>query len=469
MKRTKYSGFFRVERSLTLLFLTPAVPGSICRQRMTQNTDIQELRLPRTEGFAGSIRPPGSKSIANRALFLAALAQGKTLLRNIPDADDVQILKKTLPLLGVGVQTVKLEKGRERLEITGCGGPFPVQSANLYLENAGTAIRPMLPILSAGSGNFTIDGNEQMRKRPIRDLVESLQSLGVDVVCETGCPPLQLRAKGLAGGRVSISGKTSSQFLTALLLAAPLADSDMEIISRDDPVSKPYIDMTIRMMGDFGVEVKRDGYRSFFVRRGKYTSPGEYVIESDATAATYFLAAGALPGSGPVIVKGIGKNSIQGDVRFTEILERMGARVSKDSESLGSESPPGNAKLRSIDVDMNDMPDAAMTLAVLALFAEGKTSIRNIGNLRVKESERIHGLWSELSKLGAQVREEEDALYIQPAGELKDCSIETYRDHRMAMAFALASRGTSLGILDPGCVSKTYPHFFEDFLSLRRK
>ncbi|MEQ9366574.1 MAG: 3-phosphoshikimate 1-carboxyvinyltransferase [Leptospirales bacterium] len=430
------------------------------------------LKIPRLGSIAGEVRLPGSKSIANRALLLAALAEGRTRITNLPVADDVQILVRTLPRLGVEVNALAgaaSEGTVTALEITGAAGPFSIGGAEINVDNAGTAFRPLTALLAAGAGDFVIDGNAQMRERPIRDLVDGLRELGVDVECEAnGCPPVRLRAKGIAGGTVRMSGTVSSQYISAVLMASPFArNSDLVIELPAEPVSKPYIDLTIDMMADFGVMVGREGYRHFRTAAGQnYRSPGSYAIEGDASAATYFLGAAALPGCGPVRVLGLGRASRQGDVAFAALLREMGATVTYGDdwiEARGTAAP----RLRAIDRDMNDMPDAAMTAAVLALFADGESHIRNIANLRVKESERIRGLRTELEKLGASVREETDALHIRPPAQgLRPARIETYKDHRMAMAFALAAFGTDLEIVDPACVGKTYTRYFEDFLPL---
>lgn len=461
---------------------------------VTTNTTSDSLKIPHLKSITGEVRLPGSKSIANRALLLAALADGQTRISNLPIADDVQILIQTLPALGVPIRALagpglsaseanaaaaaqdapsqQSDGAITELEVTGAGGPFRISRGEINVENAGTAFRPLTAVLAAGTGEFVIDGNAQMRERPIRDLVDGLRELGIDIECEpNGCPPVRLRARGIAGGTVRMSGTVSSQYISAVLMASPFArDRDLAIELPAEPVSKPYIDLTIDMMADFGVIVGRDGYRLFRTAAGQnYRTPGVYPIEGDASAATYFLGAGALPGCGPVRVHGLSRNSRQGDVGFAELLREMGADISYGDDWIevrGAAGRPGG-RLKALDRDMNDMPDAAMTVAVLALFADGESHIRNIANLRVKESERIRGLRTELEKLGAVVREEHDALHITPpdAG-LRSARIETYKDHRMAMAFSLAAFGAPLEILDPGCVAKTYTRYFEDFLPL---
>lgn len=427
----------------------------------------QELLLIQKKDLAsGPVELPGSKSLANRALLLASLAKGKTLIKNIPSSDDVAVLLRTLPSLGVEVSG----NGSEAT-IHGVGGIYPVSTANLNLENAGTALRPLVSILAASSGSFTIDGNEQMRKRPIGDLVAALQKLGVRIESNDGFPPVTIEADGLEGGEVSLSGAVSSQFISSLLLAAPLARNEITLTLADSPVSKPYIDMTVHCMLEFGVDVKREEYRKFHVPVKSYRSPGVYTIEPDATAASYFLAAGALPGCGPVRIKDLSFASIQGDLCFLDILKKMGAEIGYADNMIVimGPSPSKQPKLHAVDVDMNNMPDVAMTLAVLALFCDGESHIRNIANLRVKESERIRGLKTELEKLGAKVREEHDALHITPPEKFQNARIETYDDHRMAMAFSLAAFGADVEIMNPACVTKTFPNFFETFLPLLKK
>lgn len=418
------------------------------------------LALPRTRRFIGQVAPPGSKSIANRALLLAALTRGTTILENLPESDDVRLLLAAIEKLGVSVR-----RGSGQVVIEGAGGPFAVRKAELFLGNAGTAMRPLTAVLAAGRGEFLLDGDEHMRRRPISDLVDALGRQGVSVSCSPqGTPPVRLHADGLPGGTYKLSGSVSSQFVSALLLAAPLAASSIEIQLPQTPVSLPYIDLTIAMMSDFGVSVDRSSdYCNYRLNPATYSSVGRYAVEADASAATYFLAAGCLPGCGPVRVTGFSRNSRQGDAAFAGVLEHMGAAVSYGPDWIETRA---GSELRGIDVDMNAMPDAAMTLAVLALFARGPTYIRNVANLRVKESERLAGLSSELQKLGARIDEAHDSLRIHPPGALTPARIATFDDHRMAMAFALACFGTALEIENPGCTAKTYPHFFADFSSI---
>ncbi|MBL8020609.1 MAG: 3-phosphoshikimate 1-carboxyvinyltransferase [Leptospirales bacterium] len=422
-----------------------------------------ELTLKQTNRFEGSVVLPGSKSIANRALLLSAVSSGKTEIQGLPDAEDVEVMLRNLPALGI-----RTDNEDERVTIAGCGGPFPVEFASLRLENAGTALRPLVAMLCAGRGSFTIDGNDQMRNRPIGDLVRGLARLGITIRAEEKVqggktdlyPPVRIETAGFPGGETVLSGSVSSQFISAFLLAAPLAARSVRLLIAEEPVSKPYIDLTIHMMQEFGVKVERKGYAEFVIDPQKYKTPGKYRVEADATAATYFMALGAL--AGPVTVSSLSKASAQGDIHFAELLQKMGARVDHVDDRITVR----RGDLNGIDVDMNDMPDAAMTLAVLALFARGTTRIRNIANLRVKESERIKGLATELTRLGAMVEEGEDSLTVHPPETLRPARIETYKDHRMAMAFSLASFGTEVTILDPDCVRKTYTHYFRDFFAV---
>jgi 3-phosphoshikimate 1-carboxyvinyltransferase len=420
---------------------------------------VDRLEIPRMGIFSGSVQLPGSKSIGNRALLLAALAKGETLLQNVPDADDVVVLLRQLPFLGVNCTRSESETANS-YRIVGTGGPFPIREGLFHVENAGTALRPLVAILSAGQGSFTIDGNEQMRRRPVADLVSAIRSAGVTIACSAeGTPPVTMRTDGWKSTSFSISGKTSSQFISALLLAAPLSGRRVTIQLPGEPVSRPYIDLTLRMMEQFGVRTERDGYQRFIVPENQsYESPGTYYIEGDATAATYFMTAGML--SGPVRIYGLDESSIQGDIRYIDIVRAQGGTVRTGRNWIETQH---QGFVRGICADMNDMPDAAMTLAVTGLFADHPVEIRNVANLRVKESERIRGLRNELEKFGAAVDEFPDGLRVHPPQIVHRAEVETYRDHRMAMAFSLAAILTDLVILDPDCVNKTYPRYFEDF------
>lgn len=364
------------------------------------------------------------------------------------------------------------EKWEENtLIVTGCGGHFPLEGDNieLFLGNAGTAMRPLTAAVAvAGKGNFVLDGIARMRERPIQDLVDGLVQLGVDAECilGTGCPPVRVKAEGVkSGGRVELSGAVSSQYLTALLMAAPLAQGDggTDIIITDELVSKPYVEMTIELMKRFGVEVElKDGLQHIYIPANQcYVSPGKAYVEGDASSASYFLAGATITG-GKITVEGCGSESLQGDVRFAEVMGLMGATVEWSPYSITIQGPP-RGQLKGIDHNCNDIPDAAMTLAVAALFAEGTTAIRDVYNWRVKETERMKAIVAELTKLGAKVEEGHDYCIITPPTDgVKSAKIETYDDHRMAMAFSLAAcSGVPITILDPGCTRKTFPSYFD--------
>lgn len=362
-------------------------------------------------------------------------------------------------LLGLGVG---LQDRKDVALVKGLGGPLSTQQArlNLNLGLAGTAFRPLTAALAAGSGHYVLDGTQRMRERPIAPLVDALRGLGANIryLAHDGYPPFEMNARGLKGGRVSLAGGLSSQFLSSLLLAAPLASGPVAIEVPGQQVSKPYIDMTILLMADFGVQVARDGYKRYEIHPSEYTSKGDYEIEADTSSASYFLAAGAIAGDGLRILN-LAKQSLQGDAGFAAVLERMGARVL----SQGQATVVSRAPLRGINVDLNHMPDAAMTLAVTALFAKGPTRIRGIGNWRIKETDRLAAMRNELVKLGAHVVTSDDMIEIRPPDRLEPACIKTYGDHRMAMCFSLACFGTQVGIEDPEVVAKTFPDYFDVF------
>ncbi|MFC0309251.1 3-phosphoshikimate 1-carboxyvinyltransferase [Gallibacterium trehalosifermentans] len=417
----------------------------------------------------GEITLPGSKSLSNRALLLAALAKGTTTITNLLDSDDVRHMLNALHALGVHYQ---LSEDKTTCQITGNNGAFHWQNGlSLFLGNAGTAMRPLTAALclAAPTGEkseIVLTGEPRMKERPIKDLVDALQQMGaeIDYLEQEGYPPLAIRNAGLKGGKVEISGAISSQFLTALLMAAPLAPQDSEIHIVGDLVSKPYIDITLKMMKIFGVNVSHQNYQVFYVAGGQhYISPTHFMVEGDASSASYFLAAAAIKGK--IKVKGIGKQSIQGDKLFVDVLEKMGANVHWADDYVEVE----HGELHGIDMDMNHIPDAAMTIATTALFAQGETVIRNIYNWRVKETDRLTAMATELRKVGAEVEEGEDFLRVQPLAltQFKHADIATYNDHRMAMCFALiALSDTSVTILEPECTAKTFPTFFDEFTKI---
>tara|TARA_B100001175_G_C19466662_1_gene619476 strand:+ start:73 stop:1251 length:1179 start_codon:yes stop_codon:yes gene_type:complete len=384
------------------------------------------------------------------------LAEGQTEIHNLLDSDDVRRMVEALEILGIQFE----EKRAENLiSVSGTAGKIPVSEATLMLGNAGTAIRPLTAAMTLGHGRFVLDGVTRMRERPIIDLVDGLSQLGANLRClnDTDCPPVEVIADGLPGGKTRLSGAISSQYLTAILLVAPYAKSEVEIEIIDKLVSVPYVEMTMRLMRHFGVSVNHKDFQTFQIPRQNYQSPGKLYVEGDASTASYFLAGAAITG-GSVTVKGCGTESIQGDSRFAEVLEQMGAKVDWGARQVKLTG----STLNGIDVDMNQMPDAAMTLAVTALFASGPTAIRNIYNWRVKETERLKAVSTELRKLGALVEEGHDYLVIHPPTRIKIASINTYDDHRMAMSFSLVACGkSSVTICNPDCVSKTFPDYFE--------
>lgn len=415
-----------------------------------------KLTLSPIHEISGIVNLPGSKSLSNRILLLSMLAEGQTEIHNLLDSDDVRRMVEALEILGIQFE----EKRAENLiSVSGTAGKIPVSEATLMLGNAGTAIRPLTAAMTLGYGRFVLDGVTRMRERPIIDLVDGLSQLGANLRCLNGtdCPPVEVIADGLPGGKTLLSGAISSQYLTAILLVAPYAKSDVEIEIIDKLVSVPYVEMTMRLMRHFGVSVNHKDFQTFQIPRQNYQSPGKLYVEGDASTASYFLAGAAITG-GSVTVKGCGTESIQGDSRFAAVLEQMGAKVDWDAHQVKLTG----STLNGIDVDMNQMPDAAMTLAVTALFASGPTAIRNIYNWRVKETERLKAVSTELRKLGAVVEEGHDYLVIHPPIRVKIASINTYDDHRMAMSFSLVACGkSSVTICNPDCVSKTFPDYFE--------
>ena len=416
---------------------------------------MKAITLEPISRIEGEINLPGSKSLSNRALLLAALAKGTTTVTNLLDSDDIRHMLNALKALGVNYQ---LSEDKTCCEVEGLGGAFQVENGlSLFLGNAGTAMRPLTAALCLKGdteGEVILTGEPRMKERPIKHLVDALLQAGANVryLENDGYPPLAIRNQGIKGGVVKIDGSISSQFLTALLMAAPLAEGDLDIHIVGDLVSKPYIDITLAMMKDFGISVENQHYQVFKVKGNQsYVSPGKYMVEGDASSASYFLAAAAIKGN--VKVTGIGKHSIQGDRLFADVLEKMGAKITWGD-------------------DMNHIPDAAMTIATTALFAKDETVIRNIYNWRVKETDRLAAMATELRKVGAEVEEGEDFIRIQPLAisQFKHAEIETYNDHRMAMCFALiALSDTPVTILDPKCTAKTFPTFFDEFekLSIR--
>ena len=422
---------------------------------------MDSLHLPPLRSASGCVRLPGSKSISNRMLLLAALAQGTTEIRDLLDSDDTRVMLAALQKVGVGVTAM----GSNAWRVEGGGGVFPVKDADLFMGNAGTAIRPLTAALALSGGHYRLSGVPRMHERPIGDLVDGLLQIGADIRYSgtSGFPPLAIHpARVQLAAPVRLRGDVSSQFLTALLMALPLTGEAAVIEMTTELISRPYIEITLNLMARFGVQVEREGWQRFTIAAGQgYRSPGVLHVEGDASAASYFLAAGAI-GGGPVRVEGVGRDSIQGDVRFAEALEAMGARIEWGEQHIEARAPV-SGKLQAFDLDLNHIPDAAMTLAVAALFADGRCLLRNIGSWRVKETDRIAAMAAELGKLGAIVEEGADFIAVTPAPTLvPNCAIDTYDDHRMAMCFALvALGGVPVTINDPACVNKTFPDYFD--------
>jgi 3-phosphoshikimate 1-carboxyvinyltransferase len=416
-----------------------------------------------------AVRVPGSKSLTNRALLIASLADGTTRLTNALFSDDSKYFANALQTLGFEVQSDEL---KQEITVTGLCGKIPSKKAELFIGNAGTAARFLSAFLTLGQGEFIIDGDARMRERPIGDLIDALHQLGVELEAPNDCPPVEIYANGLPGGQTKIAGNISSQFLSALLMVAPYANSPIEIDVTTELNSKPYVDMTIAIMKDFGVEIERHGYEHFTIRPSSFLPPfdvaqgklSSYFIESDASAASYFFAAPVICG-GIVRVENISRNSKQGDIAFLDILEQMGCEIKEGDNSV---EVMRTKSLVGVDVDMRDIPDTAQTLAAIAPFATSPTRIRGIASARLKETDRVHATCMELARLGVSVEEYEDGLTIYPCDEIQPGTIRTYNDHRMAMAFSLIGlRNPGIVIENPACVSKTFPNYFEVLDGLR--
>jgi 3-phosphoshikimate 1-carboxyvinyltransferase len=415
--------------------------------------------IPVTRPICGSVRPPGSKSITNRAFVLAALANGTSYLDGVLDSEDTRVMVESLRRLGLAV-THDASDGKAK--ISGCAGRPAAASADLWLENSGTSIRFLTAVACLGGGVYRLDGNVRMRERPIGELCEALNALGGHAVCELGneCPPVVVRDSQLCGGTAQVGAEKSSQFLSALLMAAPCALTPVELVLRGELVSEPYVDMTVQMMRAFGVHVEQTASGHYRTVPQRYRGT-QYSVEPDASAASYFFAAAAITG-GEVTVHGLARGSLQGDVGFVTVLERMGCDVQWGDSSITVRGKP----LRGIDVDMNEISDTAQTLAAVAPFAVGSTRVRNVAHIRHKETDRITAVAIELRRLGIGVEEQPDGLTIHP-GPLRPATIETYDDHRMAMSFALVGlKVPGIRIADPGCTAKTYPRFFDDLQAL---
>ncbi|WP_158341250.1 3-phosphoshikimate 1-carboxyvinyltransferase [Buchnera aphidicola] len=425
---------------------------------------IEYLKLKPVSRIDGIINLPGSKSISNRVLLLSSMACGKTHITNLLNSDDTMHMLSALKK--IGIQYILSDNNRT-CHIIGFGKAFQLSSPiKLFLGNAGTAMRPLLAALSLNKNNVILTGDDRMQERPIKHLVDALRQGGaiIDYKNNVGYPPVHSKG-GFIGGNIELNGSISSQFLTSLLMIAPLAFNDTLIIIKGNLVSKPYIDITLSLMKLFKVNVENNFYSSFFIKGNqKYQTPGYYSIEGDASSASYFLAAAAIKG-GSVKVTGVGKNSIQGDVKFANILKKMGASIHWGDNFIIS----SRNSLKSIDLDLNNIPDAAMTIAIVALFSKGTTVIRNIYNWRVKETDRLSAMSIELKKIGAIIIEGKDFLSITPPKHFKFSDINTYNDHRMAMCFSLIClSNVGVVILNPNCVKKTFPSYFSDFLKISK-
>ena len=423
---------------------------------MTDQIEIQPCGR-----VVGSIRPPGSKSITNRALVCAALANGKSTLSGALDSDDTRVMLESLRRLGF---KVSLSEHATKIDVHGIGGRIPNSAADLFIGNSGTTVRFLTALVSLGTGSFRLDGVPRMRERPIQDLLDALHQVGVEAASElgTGCPPVVVRAKGISGGDVSMRGDVSSQYLSGLMMAAPCAATNVNLSIEGELVSKPYVEMTRRVMKTFGATVTGDERTMFTISPiGSYKAT-DYTVEPDASAASYFWATAAIT-NGDVMVEGLNRDALQGDVAFCDVLEQMGCRVEFKSKSI---RVIGGA-LHGVDVDMNAISDTVQTLAAVAIFAEGPTRVRGVAHNRHKETDRIGDLAREVRKFGAEVEEHEDGLTITPPSGLNSAIIDTYDDHRMAMSLALPGlRIPGVIVRDPGCTSKTYPGYFKDLKAL---
>lgn len=429
----------------------------------------QMLIHPVTHPLNASVCVPGSKSLTNRALLIAALADGQTHIENALFSDDSRYFAAALQTLGFDL---RLDENAKTMTVNGLGGRIPAERADLFIGNAGTAARFLSAFLTLGHGQYALDGEPRMRERPIGDLVETLEALGAVIQSSNHavenrkliCPPILIHASGLPGGRASIAGDISSQFLSALLMVAPYAQNPVELTLSTELNSKPYVEMTMKIMEEFGVTIDSSDYAQFSIRPGRYRAQERCIIESDASAASYFFAAPLICG-GTVQVENISRQSKQGDIRFLDILAQMGATIEEGDHGI---LVTGYSPLRGLDVDLRDIPDTAQTLAAIAPFADSPTRIRGIASARVKETDRVAATCTELARLGVAVEEHPDGMTIHPCKDIRPAKIRTYNDHRMAMAFSLIGlRAPGVEIENPGCVSKTFPNYFDVLEKIR--
>ena len=407
------------------------------------------------------VRLPGSKSLTNRALLIAALANGTTRITNALFSDDSLYFARALQTLGFDI---RLDDTHREMRVVGLGGKIPSSKAELSIGNAGTAARFLSAFLTLGNGEFILDGDARMRERPIGDLVDALLQLGAELETTGNCPPVKIKASGLQGGKAKIKGDVSSQFLSALLMVAPCAKQSVEIEVTTGLNSKPYVDMTLSVMKDFGMEIGCEEHGKFVIHPASYLSLPAYAIESDASAASYFFAAPAVCG-GSLRVENISRHSRQGDMAFLDVLKQTGCHIAEGENYIEVAGP---SELQGVDIDMRDIPDTAQTLAAIAPFASSPTRIRGIASARLKETDRVHAACIELARLGVGIEEHDDGMTIFPCSHLSPASVQTYNDHRMAMAFSLIGlRANGVIIENPACVSKTFPNYFEVLESLR--
>ena len=416
---------------------------------------------PVTGTIDAVVKVPGSKSYTNRALITAALANGTSTITNALFSDDTKYMASSLNAMGIPVEE---HQNTSRFVVHGKSGSIPIAQGNLFVGNAGTAMRFLTAMLTLGNGVYEVDGVPRMRQRPIQDLLDGLRQLGADVVSKNndGCPPVMIRAKGLQGGLAVVKGDLSSQYFSALLMTSPYAKKDVIIEVKGNLVSNRYVDMTVALMREFGVQVENHDYKRFIVKSGQRYQATNYEVEGDASAASYFFAAAAITG-GKVRVVGIGSNSLQGDIHFVDVLKSMGCQVTVGSNWIEVQG----GTLRGVDIDMGDMPDVVQTLAAVSVFAQGKTRVRNVKNMRIKETDRIAAVVNELRRMGITAVEYEDGFEIEPSPP-RPAEIETYDDHRMAMSFALIGlRSDGIAIKNPECVAKTFPDYFQCLEALR--
>jgi 3-phosphoshikimate 1-carboxyvinyltransferase len=426
--------------------------------------DQQAAIIPVTKPLNANVRVPGSKSQTNRALVIAALAEGQTVLRGALFSEDSRYCAEGLARLGF---EVALDEAAETMAVSGLGGRIPATRADLFIGNSGTTARFLTALLTLGRGEYVLDGTARMRERPLADLVEGLRQLGAEVEAPSGCPPVRVRAAGLEGGTARVAGNLSSQYLSAMLQVAPYARGPVALSVEGELSSAPYVRLTLNVMADFGVTVEHEGLNQFRVSPQRYRALGAYDIEGDASAASYFFAAPAIAG-GTVRVTNVSRQARQGDVAFVDVLARMGCRVDETTGGIAVSGPPEGG-LRGVEVDMRHIPDTAQTLAAVAPFANSPTTIRGIASARVKETDRVAATCAELRRLGVRVDEMEDGMTIYPAERTEPAVIETYDDHRMAMAFALVGlRAAGVVIRNPGCVAKTFPKYFDVLSAISR-